>query len=51
MCEFHTQMNGTSRMDQVFEKCIVLGGFQKRVVNTMFKSLELLEDVAGIIKI
>jgi len=50
MHEFHTRMNCTSWMDELSKRCIVLGGFQKRVVNFMFESPKLLEDVSGILK-
>ena len=51
MHEFHTRMNCTSKMDELSKKCIVLDGFQKWVVNFMFKSPKLLEDISGIFKI
>ena len=44
-------MNGTSRMDKLSKKCIILGGIQKRVVNTKLKFLKFIKVVAGIIKI
>ena len=51
VCIFHTQMNGTSMMDELSKKYIILGEVSKMVVNNMFKFRKLIEGVAKIIKI
>ena len=49
--DFNAQMNATPKMDEFSKKCIFLGGLQKWVVDALFKSSKLPEDVADIIKI
>ena len=44
-------MNDTSKMDKLFEKYIVLGGFQKRVEGALFKFQNTFADVVEVFKI
>ena len=46
-----TLMNGTTKIDELAKKHIVLGGFLKRVVNTMFKFPKLSKNISGSFKI
>ena len=51
MREFNTQMDGTTKINELAKKHIFLDGVAKRVLDILFKFPKLIEVVAGIIKI